>query len=119
MSTPLPRPGWIAQLQGHSFDLADWEQSLNPPFDPVCERIPHGDGVIWGLRSSAFDKLQSAEEVRAQAGILVARLNGAMRAQCGAEPLTLQGVARIDSSGNFHFSVSLEGHARAGHGRPA
>ena len=113
MNTPTPRPGWIAQVQGHGFDLAYWEQSLKPPFDPVCERIPHGDGTVWGLRSATFDQLQSAEEVRAQAIIMIARLNGALRAQCGAEPLTLQGVARIDDSGNFHFSVFLEAHARA------
>jgi hypothetical protein len=35
MNTPTPRPGWIAQVQGHGFDLAYWEQSLKPPFDPV------------------------------------------------------------------------------------
>jgi len=108
----MPR-GWIAQVQGHGFDLAYWEQSLRPPFDPVCERIPHGDSTVWGLRSSAFDQLQSAEEVRAQAIMMIARLNGALRAQCGAEPLTLQGVARIDDSGNFHFSVFSEARARA------
>jgi DNA invertase Pin-like site-specific DNA recombinase len=45
MNTPTPRPGWIAQVQGHGFDLA-WEQSLKSPFDPVCERIPHGDGTV-------------------------------------------------------------------------
>ena len=112
MNTPLPCPGWIAQLQGDSFDLADWEQYLKPPFDPVCERIPHGDSAIRGLRSSLFDSLQSPEEVRAQAAILVGRLNGAMRAHCGAEPLTLEGVARIDESGNFHFFRFMEGKAR-------
>ena len=113
MNTPMARPGWIAQVQGHSFDLAYWEQSLKAPFDPVCERIPHGDGTVWGLRSATFDQLQLAEEVRAQAIILIARLNGALRAQCGAEPLTLCGVARIDDTGNFHFYTFLEGHARA------
>ena len=80
---------------------------------PVCERIPHGDGTVWGLRSSTFDQLRSAEEVKAQAIILIARLNGALRAQCGAEPLTLQGVARIDNSGKFHFTVFIEAHAQA------
>lgn len=113
MSIVTPRPGWIAQVQGHSFDLAYWEQSLKPPFDPVCECLPHGDGTVWALRSTTFDQLQSADEVRAQAIILIAWLNGALRAQCDAEPLTLEGVARIDNSGNFHFTAFLEGHARA------
>ena len=112
MNTLTPRPGWIAQVQGHSFDLAYWEQSLKPPFDPVCECLPHGDGTVWALRSTMFNQLQSANEVRAQAIILVARLNGALRAQCDADPLTLQGVAHIDDSGNFHFTAFLEGHAR-------
>jgi hypothetical protein len=99
-------------VQGHSFDLAYWEQSLKPPSDPLCERIPRGDSTVWALRSAMFDQLQSAEEVRAQAIILIARLNGALRALCGAEPLALQGVARIDSGGNFHYTVFAEGHAR-------
>lgn len=113
MSTPTLGPGWIAQVQGDSFDLAYWEQSLKPPFDPVCERIPHGDSTVWGLRSKTFDQLQSAEEIRDEAIVLIAWLNGALSAQCGAEPLTLQGVARIDNCGNFHFFVFAEAHARA------
>ncbi len=108
----MPHPSWIAQLQGDSFDLAYWERSLKPPGDPVLERIPHGDGTVWGLRSSTFDHLQSAEEVRAQAIVLIALLNGALRVKCGAEPLILQSVARIDDGGNFHFNVFAEGHAR-------
>ena len=113
MSTPTLGPGWIAQVQGHSFDLAHWEQSLKPPFDPVCERTPHGDSTVWGLRSKTFDQLQSAEEIRDEAIVLIAWLNGALSAQCGAEPLTLQGVARIDNWGNFHFFVFAEADARA------
>lgn len=109
----MPRPGWLAQVQGHRFDLTYWEQTLKPPFDPWCERIPHGDATILGLRSATFDSLQSAEEVGNQAIILIARLNGAMRVQLGAEPLTLQGVGRIDDSGNALFTVFMEGHARA------
>lgn len=113
MSAATAGPGWIAQVQGHSYDLAYWEQSLKPPFDPVCERIPNGDSTVWALRSKTFDQLQSAEEVRDKAIVLIAWLNGALSAQCGAEPLALQGVARIDTSGNFHFTIFAEGHARA------
>ena len=105
MNAPTPR-GWIAQVQGHGFDLAYWEQSLKPPFDPVCERIPHGDSTVWGLRSTAFDQLQSVEEVRAQAIIMIARLNGALRAQCGAEPLTLQGWP-ASTTAEIFISVSF------------
>jgi hypothetical protein len=54
-----------------------------------------------------------AEEVRDEAIVLIAWLNGALSAQYGAEPLTLQGVARIDNCGNFHFFVFAEAHARA------
>ncbi len=112
MSPPTLDPGWIAQVQGHSFDLAHWEQSLKPPFDPVCERIPHGDSTVCGLRSKRFDHLQSAEEVRDEALVIIAWLNGALSAQCGAEPLILQGVARIDDCSKLHFFVFMEARAR-------
>ena len=73
---------------------------------PICERIPHGDSTVWGLRSTAFDQLQSVEEVRAQAIIMIARLNGALRAQCGAEPLTLQGWP-ASTTAEIFISVSF------------
>jgi hypothetical protein len=110
MSTATSGPGWIAEVQGHCFDLAYWEQSLRRPFDPICERIPYGDSTVWALRSKTFDQLQTAEEVRDRATVLIDLLNGALSAQCGAEPLTLQRVARIDASGNLHFTHFAELH---------
>ena len=104
--------GWIAQLQGHKFDLAHWERSLKPPFDPWCERLPHNEGFIWGLRSQSFDGLQTAEEVGARAIAVIARLNGALSMQDDAESLSLQAVGRIDAGGQIHLIASAEGRAR-------
>lgn len=106
------RPGWIARLGGHPYDLAYWERSLKPPFDPVCERMEHAGATIWAVRSAALDRLDSATAVWEQAAVLVGRLNGAMRVQSGAEPLKLETVGRIDETGNIHFHVFMEGKAR-------
>jgi hypothetical protein len=59
MSTVSPRPGWIARITGHQFDLMDWERSLKAPFDPVCERMQHSGDTIWVVRSATLDRLET------------------------------------------------------------
>ncbi len=105
-------PGWIVRIDGHEFDLAYWGQALKPPFDPTCERITYNDRAIWVLRSEAFSHLQTADEVRTQALDLIDRLNGALRVHSQAEPLTFQGVGRIDTHGQIQFTFFTELHDR-------
>jgi hypothetical protein len=107
-----PAPGWIAQLTGHEFDFQNWEQSLRPPFDPWCERIPRDGGFVWALRSCSFDHLQSADEVRERAVPLIQRLNGALGVAGETDPLAFYGVGRIDNNGGFHLTVFAEVHER-------
>ena len=75
--SPAGRAQWST---GASLRVAD-AKSCRGGHEPVFSHGLHGDGTVWGLRSATFDQLQSAEEVRAQAIILTARLNGALRAQ--------------------------------------
>jgi len=103
--TSPPTPGWIVQLTGHDFDLSYWERSLKLPFDPWCERILRDGRFVFALRSHTFDDAQSADEVRERAIPLIEQLNGALRVLEGAEPLTFQGVGRIDDQGGFHVTV--------------
>ncbi len=101
-STPAPRPGWYAQLDGEDFDLEDWRHSLNEPFDPVAEQLPDGKTV---LRSSDFDDLDDASEVRERALVLIARMNGAIGLWNSARPVRFGGVIRIDEQGRQHAWV--------------
>ena len=111
---PVPRlsPGWVVQVTGHEFDFSCWERSLKAPFDPWCERIPRDGGFVWALRSSRFDHLQSADEVRESAIPLIQRLNGALGVEGEAECLEFCGVGRIDDQGGFHVTVFAEAHSR-------
>jgi hypothetical protein len=79
---PPPAAGWVAVVEGHSFDIARWEQSLKPPFDPCCERIPRDGTFVWALRSrQGFDHLQDAVVVHSQA-VRLARLRGFALLNC-------------------------------------
>jgi hypothetical protein len=103
---PPPAAGWVAVVEGHSFDLAQWEQLLKQPFDPCCERIPHDGTFVWALRSrQGFDHLDDATAVNDQASTLVAQLNGALRASAGTDPLKLRGVGRVDDEGRLQLFV--------------
>ncbi len=111
--TSLPKTGWYARLQGNEVDLDDWRHSLKEPFDPVAEKLPNGETV---LRSTDFDGLASASEVRERALVIIARLNGALSLWNGARPVTFGGVYRISEDGKQHSWVfgdmaALEGRS--------
>jgi hypothetical protein len=98
--------GWVARLSGHEFDLAYWERSLRPPFDPWCDRLPQDGRLV--LRSYRFDGLQSADEVRKRAIPLIQQLNGALGVAISAEPLSFDGVGCIDDQGEVHLHFFAE-----------
>jgi hypothetical protein len=110
--TSPPRPGWLAQLDGHEFDLACWERSLKPPFDPWCERIPHGESSFLALRSHSFDDRSTPEEVNGRAETLIAQLNGALGVGEDAEPVKLRAVGRVEDKGQVNFTVFAKGVMR-------
>ena len=89
----------MAQLAGDEVEFRDWEESLRRPFDPSCERVPHDGGLIWALRSRSLDHLETAEEVRERALLLIDRLNGALSLEAGTQPLKFDAVVRIDDQG--------------------
>lgn len=111
--TTRPAPGWLVALAGHAFDLRDWERSFKPPFDPWCERMPHGTNFIFSLRSHTFVDAQCAGEVKELAIPLINRLNGALAMVTDAEPLTFQSVFRINDQGGMSFWSSVEDHVKA------
>ena len=105
-----PAPGWYAQLSGEQADLDDWAKTLNDPFDPLVLKLPDSTFV---LKSIDFDALESADEVRSRALIIVARLNGALRLATQAQPIGLSSIIKFDAGGQRHAFLFLESAAIA------
>lgn len=100
----LPKVGWGTVVLGEAIDLEDWAHVLKKPFDPWVE-IHGGDTV---LRSTSFDELQSASEVRDRAMAYIDRLNGAMALSQNSRPVQLAGAIRFAPDGAMHKTVFLE-----------
>jgi len=106
-------PGWFVPLSGEDADKSIWERSLKPPFDPWCERIIRSETSYFGIRSSAFNHMTDAQEVRDKAISLVMQMNGAFRLCDDALPLMVDSVIQIDASGKFHHAMFAEaGHIK-------
>lgn len=103
----MSRIGWGVALEGHDFDLEDWEAALKPPFDPWIVRA----NSTFALRSSAFDVASSATEVRDRAFVLLALLNGALAAIHNARIVRFGGVLEFLSDGSNRRTVFVEGRA--------
>lgn len=110
--------GWAVYIRGSSIDLDDLRHSLKKPFDPWVEDVSQeaGDAGLV-LRSSTWDALTEAREVNAQAGRMIAILNGAKPLQDrDSKPFEMGGLVRFDEIGNRHYvlitgtgNIRLEG----------
>jgi hypothetical protein len=69
-------PGWGILLGGEPFDLEDWQEALQQPFDPWV--IKTDDGLI--LRSRDLDYATTSSEANALGMALLAQANGAFGA---------------------------------------
>jgi hypothetical protein len=105
-----PAPGWCVHVEGHSFDLEYWQESLKHPYDPWCERVPLRTGeTVMVLRSAAFCGSETADEVRLRALPMISQLNGALAAASGAEPLRFQWVGHILEGGTTDVTIFAAG----------
>ena len=100
----MTKPGWGSVVQGEPRDLAEWEHSLKPPFDPWVEK--HGNDLV--LRSASLDELSDAREVRDLAVAYIERLNGAIALSQGAKPLRFGGAIRFAPDGTHHRTMFAE-----------
>jgi hypothetical protein len=101
----MPKPGWAAVLQGEPADLEDWAFTLKEPFEPWMETY-EGNTL---LRSSSFDELTSANDVRERAVALVERLNGAVALSEHAGQLRFGGgIVQFDPNGKVHHTMIPE-----------
>lgn len=92
---------WKALLDGHQFDLED----LPGQFDADPE-VTETDGMYW-LTSTTFDGLPDAASVSTAAKVLVARINGAMRARDpGYQPVRLRDRYRSETGEHVVLGIA-------------
>tara|TARA_R110002049_G_scaffold306155_2_gene504137 strand:- start:3632 stop:4345 length:714 start_codon:yes stop_codon:yes gene_type:complete len=101
---------WAVEILGEAVDLDQITRALNPGFDPWIERkSPHAD---YAIRSSEFNTLQTALEVRDRAAILINILNGAVALTSGVEHVRGGKVLQVSDEGEVNVEVFGEVHGR-------
>lgn len=107
----MSKPGWAAILAGKPNDLRQWERVLLPVGDPWVEPILVNGDVRLALRSSGFEGIGTAADVRTAATTLVERLSGAIRIQEGVgEPMRVDAICHIDDQGCVSTTFFVELH---------
>ena len=98
-------PNWLVRLKGEKFDLEDFPSLLRSPEHTVIE-----ENSSYYLKSSDFDSLSSADEVRERAIAIIDMLNGAMKLHIhNFRGVFEDGVTIIKEDGSRHHSVYLGG----------
>ena len=92
----MNRDGWGAVLWGDPAEIEDWKHCLGNMFDPWVEQVDND--VV--LRSSSFDNIQTAEELRDVARILIDVLNGALSID--------QNTRRVEFGGAIEFRAGAK-----------
>ena len=102
-------PNWLVRLKGEKFDLEDFPSLLRSPEHTVIE-----ENGSYYLKSSDFDSLSSADEVRERAIAIIDMLNGAMKLHIhDFRGVFEDGVTIIKEDGSRHHSVYLGGSIAA------
>lgn len=101
---------WAVEILGEAVDLDQITRALNPDFDPWIERIsPHAD---YAIRSSEFNTLQTALEVRDRSAILINILNGAVALTSGVEHVRGGKILQVSDEGEVDVTVFGAAHGR-------
>ena len=98
-------PKYLVRLEGEKFDLEDLPSLLCSPEHTVIE-----EDRFYYLKSSDFDSLGSADEVRECAIAIIEMLNGAMKLHIPSfRGVYEDGVTIIEEDGRRHHHVYLGG----------
>lgn len=91
-------PNWLVKLEGEKFDLEDLPSLLRSPEHTVIE-----ENGSYYLKSSDFDSLSSADEVRECAIEIIEILNGAVKLHIhNFRGVSEDGVTLIEEDGSRH-----------------
>jgi hypothetical protein len=89
-------------LRGHPIDLENWRDALPAPFDPNVVALDHESGsAVFILRSTELPNGATADEMEKAAVSLLERLNGAVMAARGGEPVEFAGAVELDEAGQL------------------
>lgn len=102
---------WGIELNGPEADQKAWLLFLKPPFDPFIEEVKDEQGDYLALRSSAFDRMTTSEEVHRAARQLFNTLNVVMSKNADTDPVTDGAVIEFVSDGQprKHLYMAVEG----------
>lgn len=102
---------WGIELNGSETDQTVWCRLLKPPFDPFIEEVKDERGDYLALRSSAFDGIETSQEVHRTAKQLFSTLNVAMSTNADTDPVTIGSVVEFvpDGQPRRHHYMEAEG----------
>jgi hypothetical protein len=115
----VSRAFWAVELTGQSTDLADWQALLQEPFEPRAESLFALGLMRTVLKSSEFEKMTTASEVRERALIMTENLNGALSALWRTGRVELGSVLEVDTNGRVGATAFVESLSYRLRGRPA
>ncbi len=102
-------PNWLVRLKGEKFDLEDFPSLLRSPELTVIE-----ENGSYYLKSSDFDSLSSADEVRERAITIIKMLNDAVKFEIhNFRGVSEDGVTLIEDDGIRHHHVYIKGSITA------
>lgn len=95
---------WQVRLNGHEFDLEDLTHNKTLEWSIIKK-----EGRYY-LKSTTFDSLTDADQVRKVATNILSKINGLAKLQItGFQPIEFDATARIDESGNYHHFIFASG----------
>jgi hypothetical protein len=101
---------WSAVLQGHPMDLSVWEHLFHDyalgRVESVAQENASGE---CHLRSTRFDGMQDATEVRAVASELIAVMNGAANVLAPGKPVTIGPLISHHVDGGRGRAIAVQG----------
>ncbi|KCZ71285.1 hypothetical protein ANME2D_02487 [Candidatus Methanoperedens nitroreducens] len=94
---------WFVVIAGDIFDLEELSKSLNSSGLCITRK-----GEEFILKSTDFNLLKDADDVRNKANEIISQINGAARLTLGMrKPLAVASVGNIDDDGTVHGFVSI------------
>lgn len=94
---------WFAVIKGDNFDLEELSKSLNSPGLCIIRKEEQ-----FILKSSDFNLLNDADDVRNKANEIISQINGAAKLTLGTQkPIEVSSIHKINDDGTIHGFVTI------------
>jgi hypothetical protein len=95
---------WFISIEGNEFDLTALSAELT-----IAQAVIRKDNGIFGIQSSRFDSLETADDVRHEAANLVDIINGIGKLITNMRtPIRLGNVTKISADGCLEYYLKAE-----------